>query len=68
MQKGKGYFHREEGEIIECLKSDLDIFIKGSIETSIVNGHTVSHKPIAPSDSAAQLEFNCWGIVISILN
>ena len=64
MQEGKGYFHRgeeEEKEIMECLKSGLDIFLKRSIQTSIVNSHTVTYKPIAPADNPAQLEFNCSG-------
>ena len=43
------------------LKSDLDIFLKRSIQTSIVNSHTVSYKPIAPAEYPAQLEFNCSG-------
>ena len=46
---------------MECLKSGLDIFLKRSIETSVVNSHTVAYKPIAPADNPAQLEFNCSG-------
>ena len=46
---------------MECLKSGLDIFLKWSIQTSIVNSHTVTYKPIAPADNPAQLEFNCSG-------
>src|SRR5215469_424527 len=46
---------------MECLKSGLDIFLKRSIQTSIVNSHTVTYKPIAPADNPAQLEFNCSG-------
>ena len=45
----------------ECLKSGLDIFLKRSIQTSIVNSHTVTYKPIAPADNPPQLEFNCSG-------
>jgi len=51
----------EKEEIMECLKSGLDIFLKRSIQTSVVNRHTVTYKPIAPSDNTAQLEFNCSG-------
>ena len=46
---------------MECLKSGLHIFLKRSIQTSIVNSHTVTYKPIAPADNPAQLEFNCSG-------
>jgi len=46
---------------MECLKSELDIFLKRSIQTSVVNSHTVTYKPIAPADNPAQLEFNCSG-------
>jgi len=46
---------------MECLKSGLDIFLKRSIKTSVVNSHTVTYKPIAPADNHAQLEFNCSG-------
>jgi hypothetical protein len=46
---------------MECLKSGLDIFLKRSIQTSVVNSHTVTYKPIAPADNPAQLEFNCSG-------
>ena len=44
-----------------CLKSGLDVFLKRSIKTSIVNSHTVTYKLIAPADNPAQLEFNCSG-------
>jgi len=46
---------------MECLKSGLDIFLRRSIQTSVVNSHTVTYKPIAPADNPAQLEFNCSG-------
>ena len=46
---------------MECLKSGFDIFLERSIQTSIVNSHTVTYKPIVPADSPAQLEFNCSG-------
>jgi hypothetical protein len=46
---------------MECLKSGLDIFLKRSIQTSVVNSHTVTYKPIAPADNPAQLEFHCSG-------
>jgi len=42
-------------------KIGLDIFLKRSIETSVVNSHTVTYKPIALTDNLAQLEFNCSG-------
>ena len=32
-----------------------------SIQTSVVNSHTVTYKPIAPADNPAQLEFHCSG-------
>ena len=54
----QGYFHRE---IMECLKSGLDIFLKSSMHTSVVNNRTVTYKPVAPADNPAQLEFNCSG-------
>ena len=57
-QEDEVYFHRE---IMEYLKSGLDIFLKRSIKTSVVNSHTVTYKPIAPADYPAQLEFNCSG-------
>ena len=44
---------------MECVKSGLDIFLKRSIQTSVVNSNTVTYKPIAPADNPAQLEFNC---------
>jgi len=44
---------------MQCLKSGLFIFLKSSIQTSVVNSHTVTYKPIAPADNPAQLEFNC---------
>ena len=46
---------------MECLKSGLDIFFKRSIQTSVVNSHTVTYKPIAQADNPAQLEFNSSG-------
>ena len=46
---------------MECLKSGLDIFIKRGIQTSVVNSHTVTYKPLTPADNPAQLEFNCFG-------
>jgi hypothetical protein len=44
-----------------CLKSGLDIFLKRSIQTSIVNSHDVTYKPLAPADNPTQLEFKCSG-------
>jgi hypothetical protein len=44
---------------MECLKSVLDIFLKCSIQTSVVNSNTVIYKPIAPADNPAKLEFHC---------
>jgi len=46
---------------MECLKSGLDIFLMRSIQTFVVNSHTVIYKPIAPANNPAQLEFNCSG-------
>jgi hypothetical protein len=46
---------------MECLKSGLDIFLKRSIQTSVVKSHTVTYKPLAPADNTTQLEFNCLG-------
>jgi hypothetical protein len=46
---------------MECLKSGLDIFLNRSIQTSILNSHTVTYKPIAPADNPCQLEFHCSG-------
>jgi hypothetical protein len=46
---------------MECLKSGLDIFLKRSIQTSVVNSHTVTYKRLAPADNPTQLEFNCSG-------
>ena len=34
---------------------------QGSIQTSVVNSHTVTYKPIAEADNPAQLELNCSG-------
>ena len=47
---------------MECLKLGLDIFLKRSIQTSIVNNHTFTYKPIALADNSAQLEFNYSGL------
>ena len=46
---------------MQCLKSGLDLFLKRRIQTSVVNSHNVTYKPIAPADENAQLEFNCSG-------
>jgi len=46
---------------MDCLKSGIDIFHKRSIQTSVVNSHTVTYKPIVPAFNPAQLEFNCSG-------
>jgi hypothetical protein len=51
----------QEGKVMGSLKSGLDIFLKRSIQTSIVNSHTVTYKPIASADNPAQVEFNCSG-------
>ena len=56
--EGEGYFNRE---IMECLKSGLDIFRKRSIQTSVVNSHTATYKTTEPADNPAQLKFNCSG-------
>jgi hypothetical protein len=46
---------------MECLKSGLDIFLERSMQTFIVNSHTVTYKSLAPPDNPTQLEFNCSG-------
>jgi len=46
---------------MECLKSGLDIVLKRSIQTPVVNSHTVTYKPIAPANNPAQIELNCSG-------
>jgi hypothetical protein len=46
---------------MECLKSGLDIFLKRSIQISVVNSHTVTYKPLGPADNPTQLEFNFSG-------
>ena len=46
---------------MECLKSEFDTFLKRSIQTSVVNSHTVTYKPIKSAGNSAQLEFNCSG-------
>ena len=40
------------------LISGLDIFLKRSIQTSIVNSHTVTYKSLAPTGNPTHLEFN----------
>jgi len=47
---------------MKCLKSGFDIFLKHSIQLSVVNSHTVTHKSIAPADNTAQMQFNCSGL------
>ena len=42
---------------MECLKPGLDIFLKRSIQTPVVNSQTVTYKPMAPADNPVQLEF-----------
>jgi len=46
---------------MECLKWGLDIFLKRSTQTSVVNRHSVTYEPIAPAGNPAQLQFNCSG-------
>jgi len=48
-------------EITDCIKSGLDLFLKRSIQTSVVNSLTVTYKPIAPADNPAKHQFNCSG-------
>jgi len=43
---------------MECLKSGLDIFLKRSIQTYVVNSHAGTYKNIASADNSAQFEFN----------
>jgi len=47
---------------MQCLNSGLDISLESSIQTSVVNSHNVTYKPIAPADNPAKLEFNCSGV------
>jgi hypothetical protein len=53
---------------MECLKSGLDIFLKRSIQISIVHSHTVTHKPLAPADNPTQLEFKFSGHIDYYIN
>jgi len=46
---------------MEYLKSGLDIFLKRSIQTSVVNSHTFTYKPFVPADNPALFEFNWSG-------
>jgi hypothetical protein len=45
----------------KVFKPGLDIFLKRSIQTSIVNSHTVTYKSLAPADIPTHLKFNCSG-------
>jgi len=46
---------------MECLKPGLDIFLKRSIQTCVINSHAVTYAPMSQADNPAQLEFNCSG-------
>jgi len=46
---------------MEYLKLGLDIYLKRSMQTSIVNSHTVKYKSLASADNHTQLELNCSG-------
>jgi hypothetical protein len=46
---------------MQYLKSGLDIFLKLSIQSSVVNSHTITYKPITPADNHTLLEFTCSG-------
>ena len=46
-------------EIMECLKSGFEYFLKRSIQTSVLNSHTVIYKLIALTDNPPKLQFNC---------
>jgi hypothetical protein len=46
---------------MECLKTGLNIFLKRSIQTSILKSRAVTYKLIAPAHNPAQLEFHCSG-------
>ena len=48
--------------------SGLDNFLKRSIQTSVVNSHTVTYKPIAPRDNPTQLELIARAIGITTEN
>jgi hypothetical protein len=61
MHKSVGYFHREEEKVMQCLKSGLNISLRRSIKTSVINNPTFTYKSIALADNPPQLEFNCSG-------
>lgn len=46
---------------MECLKSDLNICLKRSIQTYVVKSHAVTYTPIAPVDNPAEPQFNYSG-------
>ena len=52
---------------MKCLNQGLDIFLKRSTQTSVINSHTVIYKPITKADNPAQLEFNYGGMAITTL-
>ena len=62
------YFHRgKEERIIDCLKPGLDMFLKRSIQTSVLNSHTLTYKPIEPEDIPANWNLNARLKAISTL-
>ena len=46
---------------MECLNSGLDFFLKRSIQTYVINSHTVTYTPIVAVVNPALLEFNFSG-------
>jgi len=52
---------------MECLKSGVDIFLKRSIQTFVVNSHNVTYKPIAPAEILPSWNLIVRGIVITTL-
>jgi hypothetical protein len=48
-----------------CLKSGLDILLKRRIQTSVVNSHTVTYKPIAPKTTPHSLNLIALAIAIT---
>lgn len=47
--------------LIECMKSELDLFEPHPIQSSILNTEEVSYNPIATLDKPSSIEFVCLG-------
>lgn len=48
-------------KLVECMKSELDLFEPHPIQTSILNTEEVAYNPIATLDSPSSIEFVCLG-------